>query len=105
MEALMLTVLLKEIAYHTKLDAVRRHLKEGLGYNMLDLFIMIEEYESYISIEKLGKFLTRAGYDLNEEQLAAILRRADRDKDGRLSYTEFADAIMCIQKSSVATVI
>jgi hypothetical protein len=43
MEGLMVSVMLKEMSFHHRVEGHRRTLKETAGYNLVDLFQMAAE--------------------------------------------------------------
>ena len=42
----------------------------------------------------LLSFTMNLGLEISQEEIAGVLRRFDRDRDGMISYTEFVDSIL-----------
>lgn len=49
--------------------------------------------DGYLDRVSLGSFFRRNGFTLDREDIHALLRRLDKDYDGRISYYEFANAV------------
>jgi len=48
----------------------------------------------YIDFENLLNFFSLNNFFPYEEEIISILRRLDKDDDGRLNFNDFADGIM-----------
>ncbi len=74
-----------------KLDGKKINLIDGsLDFTMKDAFFTIDKYHSgFVDYNNLSIFIKRAGFALFEEQLVSILRRLDKDDDGRINFDEF----------------
>ena len=60
-----------------------------MSYNLIDHLRI-----GYISQDALRLFMRRYGYYPMTEDIDAILRRTDKNGDGRISFAEFSDALM-----------
>lgn len=94
----MSNLLLKEMEFHHRVEVHRRELKNCIGYNVLDLFQIIAQ-DSAISPIDLQRFLLGEGFKIESEDIDNILRRADKDRDGVMTYTEFTNAIIPSEKN------
>merc|ERR1719343_1390497 len=50
---------------------------------------------SFIDKTELTEMMTEMGADLNPREIKKVVDKADKDKDGQLSYEEFVKAMMC----------
>lgn len=63
-------------------------------FSYFDAFASIDIYETgFIDYNLLKNFLKTSGKFPQEEQVIEILRRIDKDDDGRIKYEEFVEAI------------
>jgi len=44
-------------------------------------------------MKNLSSFLNQNGFKVDNDDLQIILRRCDHDKDGKISYAEFAELL------------
>ncbi|EKM51108.1 uncharacterized protein PHACADRAFT_263081 [Phanerochaete carnosa HHB-10118-sp] len=49
--------------------------------------------DDYISPEELRRVMTSLGEKLSDMEVAEMIREADADRDGKISYQEFKDAM------------
>jgi Ca2+-binding EF-hand superfamily protein len=62
--------------------------------NMLAAFKIIDEDRTgFIDLDAIYLFLKRNKIHISESEIMALFRRADQDGDGRLSFSEFSDAL------------
>lgn len=99
-EVLLAELLQAVVAGNSKLEVQRRALTLRYDYNVFDAFRAIDRYRSgYITCTSLSVFLKAAGYLARFDDAELFIRALDRDKDGRLSYSEFADGfVSCVKK-------
>ena len=84
----------REIAYYTELDYFKIDLAVQYDFSCYDAYAAIDVYETrFIDFNLLKNFFKACGKILKDDDLIAILRRIDRDDDGRVDYEEFAAAI------------
>lgn len=94
-EYLFTRLLEKEILYQRTIEDFKRSLSARYDFNLLDAFKLIDRPSTaFITVDKLYSFLRRNGISVFEEDMDAILRRLDTDADGRLSYSEFIEAVL-----------
>ena len=73
-----------EMLYRLRKDLIKRW-----DFNMREAFKAIDaENFGFIDFDCLNLFLRENGYPLSEDDIMYILRRTDRDQDGKLSYSE-----------------
>ena len=84
----------REIAYHTETDYQKIDLANQRDFSIFNAFSAIDVHESgFIDYTNLRSFFKRQGKVVKDDDIVAILRRIDRDDDGKLTYEEFAAAI------------
>eukprot|EP00826_Nyctotherus_ovalis_P038171 TRINITY_DN3563_c0_g1_i10.p1 TRINITY_DN3563_c0_g1~~TRINITY_DN3563_c0_g1_i10.p1 ORF type:complete len:524 (-),score=118.15 TRINITY_DN3563_c0_g1_i10:267-1838(-) len=85
---------------NSRLEVQRRTLTLRYDYNVFDAFRAIDRYRSgYITPTSLSAFLKAAGYLARLDDAELFIKALDRDKDGRLSYSEFIDGLVpCTKK-------
>jgi len=84
----------REILYYKELDGLKNQLVSEYDFTYFDAFATIDIYETgFIDYNLLKNFLKTAGTLPKEEQIIEILRRMDKDDDGRIKYEEFVEAI------------
>jgi len=87
-------VIAQEILYYKELDGLKNQLVSEYDFTYFDAFATIDIYETgFIDYNLLKNFLKTAGTLPKEEQIIEILRRMDKDDDGRIKYEEFVEAI------------
>eukprot|EP00331_Platyophrya_macrostoma_P021349 CAMPEP_0176446816 /NCGR_PEP_ID=MMETSP0127-20121128/24576_1 /TAXON_ID=938130 /ORGANISM="Platyophrya macrostoma, Strain WH" /LENGTH=546 /DNA_ID=CAMNT_0017832973 /DNA_START=42 /DNA_END=1682 /DNA_ORIENTATION=- len=84
----------REIDYQTETDYLKIELANQRGFSIFNAFTAIDAHESgFIDYTNLRSFFKRQGKLVKDDDVVAILRRIDRDDDGKLTYEEFAAAI------------
>ena len=87
-------VLKREIENNEQLFKVRKELVRRWDFNLREAFKAIDsEGFGFIDFDCLSTFLRENGYPLSEDDIMYILRRTDRDQDGKLSYSEFTETV------------
>ncbi|KAI3706667.1 hypothetical protein L6452_24564 [Arctium lappa] len=71
------------VTLHLKRLANDEHLHKA--FNFFD-----KDHNGYIEVEELRQALSEEGDDTNEDAINVIMHDVDTDKDGRISYEEFA---------------
>jgi len=67
-------------------------LKQIYDFSRLDAFRAIDTYRvNSILRDDLRNFLVRNGAYATYHDADNLMRRLDKDKDGRITYTEFSD--------------
>lgn len=90
-----------EIEGNRKIDILRSSLNDRYDFNNYDVFHAIDwEHNGMINRSDLRMFMKKAGYGWNYELPELIIRRMDRDEDGKLSYSEFSEGIGCSKNKS-----
>eukprot|EP00743_Colponemidia_sp_Colp-15_P002650 GILK01002872.1.p1 GENE.GILK01002872.1~~GILK01002872.1.p1 ORF type:complete len:586 (-),score=91.06 GILK01002872.1:92-1849(-) len=94
-------VLDKELEVYRTLEVKKQTLVRRADFNLLDAFRAVDEMNlGYITPDALRVFFNRNGYNPYEEDVLCLMRRLDKDADGRLSYLEFVDAVLPIEPYS-----
>ena len=79
---------------YIELDDFKRDLAIQYDFSFYDAYTAIDIYETrFIDFSLLKKFFKSCGKIIKEDDLIPILRRIDRDDDGKVSYEEFVEAI------------
>lgn len=80
----------REIEYYVETDAAKKELQEQSDFSPYDAFAAIDIYETgSIDFTNLRNFFQSSGAEVPEEDIVSILRRIDRDDNGKLSFDEF----------------
>lgn len=84
----------KEINYNRKIELLKEDLSLRYDFNLLDAFRLIDEDRcGLIDLDAIYLFFKRNHIIASESDILALLRRTDQDGDGKLTYSEFVDAI------------
>jgi Ca2+-binding EF-hand superfamily protein len=84
----------REIAFYRDLDTAKVEITSEYDFTPYDAFNSIDIYETgFVDYYNLKNFLKGNGKKPGEDLLIAILRRFDKDDDGRISFEEFAESI------------
>lgn len=84
----------KEINYNRKIELLKEDLSLRYDFNTLDAFRLVDEDRcGLIDLDAIYLFFKRNHIIASESDILALLRRADTDGDGKLTYSEFVDAI------------
>jgi len=82
------------ISIEKKLENWRTRLNNLKAFNVRELFNRLDRYQkNYIIAEDVMFYFKKHGIDSSERSLDLIFRKFDKDKDGRLTYHEFADEV------------
>lgn len=97
-EYLLVKLIQQEILYHRTLESLKRNLVSKADFNLLDCFKAINfRGESSLTRPALTEFLRKFKV-VSEQDVDAIFRRLDNDGDSALSYSEFVDAVMPVNR-------
>lgn len=81
---------------------------EILGYNGFtpyEAFLdIVNSNERYINENNLAYFLTRNNIEIKEEEIHQLMFRLDMDNDGKISYEEFQNMFLPLNKSTITTI-
>jgi len=81
----------REIAFYMHLDYAKVGLVNCYDFNYIDAFNAIDRFSTgVIDYNNLEEYFRRLGIYPNEDEMVAILRRLDRDDDGRINFDEFS---------------
>jgi len=85
----------KEINYFRKVELLKEDLALRYDFNLLEAFKLIDEDRTgNVDLDSIYLFLKRNKIIVSESDILSLLRRCDKDGDGKLSYAEFVDAIL-----------
>lgn len=85
----------KEIDLITRAELLKKDLANRYDFDALDLFRAIdEERVGAVDFDLLYVFFKRNGVSATETEILALLRRGDKNVDGKLSYSEFYNVIV-----------
>ncbi len=83
-------ILERELAMMRAVQHLRDELRQRPSFAVYSLFHFVDtESTYYISSEDVIRFMRTQGTRLTPEQVRAVLRRLDSDRDGKVSYLDF----------------
>ena len=75
-------------------EHVRQRICRRPSFNIHDAFQAIDkDNNGYLTRQELNRILSQHGIYASEREISQLLERYDRNKDGRISYSEFMDEI------------
>lgn len=84
----------KELEMQSTVEAQKKDLLNRYDYNVQAAFKVIDvRHTRYIDFENLSCFLKKRAGTVQADDVAAFMRRADRDLDCKVSYGEFIAAM------------
>ena len=76
-------------------ELLRKRLRRRPGFNVHDAFSACDaDKNGYITRDEFKGILKEYGFYATEEEITWLIDRYDRNKDGRISYSEFIDEIL-----------
>jgi Ca2+-binding EF-hand superfamily protein len=83
---------------HLKLEQEAENLRQRLAkapeFRMHEAFSQLDEWRrTFLTQEDLRRFLQQKGEFLTPTHLRGLMDRYDRDRDGRITYSEFIQEI------------
>jgi Ca2+-binding EF-hand superfamily protein len=76
-------------------ELVRKRLFRRPGFSAHDAFTAVDlDKNGYITRDEFKKVLREYGFYALESELTWLVDRYDRNRDGRISYSEFIDEIL-----------
>ena len=85
----------KEISTYRKLELLKDELIHRFDFDTLNAYKTIDyDRLGFLDHEALYGFFQRNKMIVSDDDVLALLRRIDKDQDGRVSYAEFVDAVM-----------
>ena len=84
-------ILIQEIELCKRCEENSRKCFESKHFTIYEAFIEITEDEGYVTMENLMKFFDENGVKSDENYIQGIIKRLDKDNDGKISYVEFHD--------------
>jgi hypothetical protein len=72
-------------------DKLRIGSQRRPGFSSHDAFLALDsDHDSFLDKEDLRIFFSRRGQYVPDKELCGLIERYDKNRDGRISYTEFA---------------
>lgn len=91
---MMCGIIISEIEGLKILNREKEMLKSRYDFSRLDAFRAIDNYKlNSLLRDDLKYFLNRNGIHATALDIDNLFQRLDRDRDGRITYTEFCDYI------------
>jgi hypothetical protein len=92
-------LLWKTLRVHFNVEAsaenLRRRLLRRPGFSASDAFAAVDsDRNGFITRDEFRGILREYGFYQTETEIAWLLERYDRDRDGRISYSEFVEEIL-----------
>ena len=85
----------KEVSLSRKVELLKEELVSRYDFNLRTIHeIIAEAGEGRVDYDALYTFLQKNNISVIERDVVALLRRVDVDRDGRLSYSEFTEAVL-----------
>jgi Ca2+-binding EF-hand superfamily protein len=76
-------------------ENLRRRLLRRPGFNASDAFAAVDsDRNGFITRDEFKSILRQYGFFPTEVELQWLVDRYDRDRDGRITYSEFAEEIL-----------
>jgi Ca2+-binding EF-hand superfamily protein len=93
-------VLERELVYVRTVEIARKNMNRKPDFSLMDGFKVLDLYcLGYVTDEIMQKFLARNGITAYAEDIQAIMRRLDKDQDGKVNYPEYVDAVLSSEPS------
>ena len=97
-EMLMCKIIEQEIDLIRQLEHIKAVLQREPGFNSFAIFREIDvDGDGQVNKEEVGEFLKEAGYEANESECLAIVRRMDTNGNWHVSYEEFIDFLTILE--------
>jgi Ca2+-binding EF-hand superfamily protein len=88
-------ILDKEVNLSRKIELLKEDLVARFDFSLRGAYEAIADAgEGRADFDGIYNFLQKNGISIIEKDIVALLRRIDADKDGRLTFGEFSDAIL-----------
>lgn len=84
----------EELRYFRSAADDRIQLINSIDFSALNCFKALDDNsQGYLDFESVDGFLRDLGMPIGEAEIDGLFRRVDTDKDRRISYSEFVDAV------------
>ena len=85
----------KEINAHLKIELLKEDLINRYDFDTLNAFKTVDaDRLGSLDHETLYQFFRSNKITVSDDDVLALLRRLDKDQDGKVSYAEFVDSVM-----------
>ena len=92
-------ILNEEINLLRRLKPLRQELTNCSGHKIYQLFsLVIEKDTKFITENSLRTFLKRNEHYMLDADVNQVIKRMDKDKDGKVSYPDFLNSLLIHQK-------
>ena len=76
-------------------ELLRKRLSRRPNFSVHDAFQTVDkDGNGYLTRNEFGRILAESGIYASSEELMQLLDRYDRNKDGRISYSEFMEEML-----------
>jgi Ca2+-binding EF-hand superfamily protein len=70
-------------------ESLRQRLSKRAGFNLYEAFISCDlNDDGMISKDELRRLIESRGFFVSEKEMTSLVEKIDKDKDGRISYSE-----------------
>jgi len=84
----------EQLEYDKEIEDARIRLANQSDFNLMDGFAMLDAHsKGSITAPELGDALSRLGHHTHKDLIYMLVRRFDKDNDGKLLYSDFCDAL------------
>jgi len=73
-------------------ESLRQRLSKRPGFNVYEAFASCDLYgDGVVSKDELRRLIESRGFYVSEKEVNHLVEKIDKDKDGRISYSEFRE--------------
>lgn len=89
-----ISVIRLHIENETIAESIRQKLDRRPRFNLYEAFRAVDKDQNgYITLDEFSAILTCHGFFASSKDLQSLMERYDRDRDGRVSYSEFVSEV------------
>jgi len=76
-------------------ESLRQRLYKRAGFNIYEAFISCDLNDNgSVSKDELRRLIESRGFYVSEKEVSSLVEKIDKDKDGRISFSEFREEFM-----------
>ena len=95
-------ILIKEMELVDGCNKIIKEIQGGNGFTPYEAFLdIVNDDEGYINENNLAYFLIKNNIEIQKEDAHQLMFRLDKDNDGKISYDEFQDMLLPLNKSTI----
>ena len=99
------SLLAEEMDLITRCNKIIREILGYNGFTPYEAFLdIVNSNERYINENNLQYFLTKNNIEIKEEEIHQLMFRLDMDNDGKISYEEFQNMFLPLNKNTLTTI-